>query len=197
MIDYLIFFAVVLGINLLPAFGPPTWSVIVLYALNSHHPLVLLIPLAALAAALGRLLLAHAFRQLGARLSKKRRDSLDAVRGAIERHRHGAILGLAFFALSPLPSAQLFEAAGLMKIRLLPFTLAFFVGRICAYSIYGATARSLTQTSLGETFRSALTSPIGIAVQLATIALLVILARVDWAARLHIEPAAAKQASRD
>jgi len=185
--DYLIFFAIVLGINLLPAFGPPTWSVIVLYALNSHHSLFVLIPLAASAAALGRLLLAYAFRHLGNRLSKQRRASLDAVGGAIERHRHGTILGLAFFAVSPLPSAQLFEAAGLMKIRLLPFTLAFFVGRIASYSIYGATARGLKQTSLADSFRDALTSPVGIAVQLAAIALLVVLARVDWAKRLNLK----------
>jgi uncharacterized membrane protein YdjX (TVP38/TMEM64 family) len=185
--DYLIVFAIVLGINLLPAFGPPTWSVIVLYALNSHHSLFVLIPLAAFAAALGRLLLAVAFRHLGNRLSKKRRENLDAVRGAIERHRHGAIIGLAFFALSPLPSAQLFEAAGLMKIRLLPFTIAFFLGRIGSYSIYGATALGLKQTGLGDSFRDALTSPVGIAIQLAAIALLVVLARVDWARRLHIE----------
>ena len=187
MIDYLIFFAIVLGINLLPAFGPPTWSVIVLYALNSHHSLLLLIPLAACAAALGRLLLAHAFRHLGNRLSKKRRDSLAAVRQKIEQHRRGTIIGLVFFALSPIPSAQLFEAAGLMKIRLLPFTLAFFVGRIASYSIYGATARGLKQTSLADSFRDALTSPVGIAIQLAAIALLVILARVDWASRLNLK----------
>ncbi len=192
MTDYLIFVAIVLGINLLPAFGPPTWSVIVLYALNSHHSLFVLIPLAALAAASGRLLLAYAFRHLGNRLSQQRRESLDAVGAAVEQRRHGTIVGLAFFALSPLPSAQLFEAAGLMKIRLLPFTIAFFVGRIGSYSIYGATARGLKQTSLADSFRDALTSPLGIAIQLAAIALLVVLARVDWAARLNIKPADAK-----
>jgi uncharacterized membrane protein YdjX (TVP38/TMEM64 family) len=195
--DYLLFFAIVLGINLLPAFGPPTWSVIVLYALNSHHPMLALIPLGATAAASGRLLLAHGFRHLGNRLSKKRRESLDAIRTAIERHRHGAILGLAFFALSPLPSAQLFEAAGLMKIRLLPFTLAFFLGRIAAYTIYGATARGLKKTSLADSFRDSLTSPGGIAIQLAAIALLVVLARIDWAARLNLAPAGSKKAARD
>lgn len=36
--DYLILFAIVLGVNMMPAFGPPTWSVIVLYGLNTNFP---------------------------------------------------------------------------------------------------------------------------------------------------------------
>ena len=187
MTDYFIFAAILLGINLMPAFGPPSWSVIVLYALNSTLNLAVLIPLAAGAAALGRLVLAFAFRFIGDRLSEKRKRSLRAARAALDRRKRGAIIALALFALSPVPSAQLFEAAGLMKIRLLGFTGAFFAGRIVSYTIYATSARSLRASSLGATFRDALTSPLGIAVQIAAIAALVALARVDWAKRLHLE----------
>ena len=73
MLELLTLFAIVFGVNLLPAFGPPTWAVLVLYVLNSNlHP-ALLIPVAALAAASGRLLLALAFRLLGNRLPKRYR----------------------------------------------------------------------------------------------------------------------------
>src|SRR6185503_18597158 len=37
-----------------------------------------------------------------------------------------AAAGLGLFALSPIPSAQLFIAAGLLTVRLLPLTVAFF-----------------------------------------------------------------------
>ncbi len=37
---YLIVAAVVLGVNLLPAFGPPTWAILVFYRLNMHLPVV-------------------------------------------------------------------------------------------------------------------------------------------------------------
>ena len=51
MLELLTLFAIVLGVNLIPAFGPPTWAVLVLYVLNSDiHP-GLLIPVAATAAA--------------------------------------------------------------------------------------------------------------------------------------------------
>ena len=38
MNDYLILFAIVLGVNLIPAFGPPTWTILVLYSLNTRMP---------------------------------------------------------------------------------------------------------------------------------------------------------------
>ncbi len=38
----------------------------------------------------------------------------------------------------------------------------------------------MTQTSLGEAFRDTLTSPVSIAVQVAMLAALVALAKVDW-----------------
>jgi uncharacterized membrane protein YdjX (TVP38/TMEM64 family) len=178
-------FAIVLGVNLLPAFGPPTWAILVLYVLNSNiHP-ALLIPVAALAAASGRFLLAIAFRLLGSKLPARYRDNLAAARAALEKNRRNAILALGLFALSPVPSAQLFEAAGLAGVRLLPFTLAFFLGRTVSYSIYVLTASGLKATSLGDTIRDAITSPWGIALQVAMLIGLVLFARIDWAKWLN------------
>ena len=181
MLELLTLFAIVLGVNLLPAFGPPTWAILVLYVLSTDiHP-ALLIPVAATAAASGRLLLALAFRLLGNRLPRKYRDNLAAARAALEKNRRNAILALGLFALSPVPSAQLFEAAGLAGVRLLPFPLAFFVGRTVSYSIYVFTAAGLRATSLGDTFKEAITSPWGIALQVIMLIGLVLLARLPWA----------------
>lgn len=182
--DLLVLFAIVLGVNLLPAFGPPTWSVIVLYGLNSHLPWPVLVLTAAVAAALGRFLLAYAFRLLAGRLPAKTRDNLKAARAALEKNRRNALLALGLFALSPLPSAQLFEAAGLAGVRLLGFTAAFFAGRLISYSIYAFTAHEIGRSSLGDAFRESLTSPVGLAIQIVMIGLVVALARIDWAKRL-------------
>lgn len=185
MLELLTLFAIVFGVNLLPAFGPPTWAVLVLYVLNTNlHP-GLLIPVAALAAASGRLVLALAFRLLRDRLPAKYRNNLAAAKQALEKNRRNAILALGLFALSPVPSAQLFEAAGLAGVRLLPFTLAFFLGRTVSYSIYVFTASSLKATSLGDTFKEAIISPWGIALQVAMLIGLVFFARIDWAKWLN------------
>lgn len=180
MTDYLILFAVVLGVNLLPAFGPPTWSLIVLYGFNSDMPLPATVAVAALAAASGRLILAWGFRLLAHRVPQRIRRNLAAVRTAFEQRRSAAVIGLGVFALSPVPSAQLFEAAGLSNVRLMPFTLAFFVGRLISYSIYAAGARALKATTLGDVMRESLTSPVGILIQLAMIGALVGFVSIDW-----------------
>jgi membrane protein YqaA with SNARE-associated domain len=181
MTEYLVLFAIVLGINLMPAFGPPTWSVIVLYGLQSDQPVPAIVLTAASAAALGRFLLAHGFRLIGDRLSDETRANLAAARAAVEQNRRNAILALGLFALSPVPSAQLFEAAGLARVKLLGFTAAFFVGRTISYSIYALGAYGIRNSNLGDVFVDHLTSPVGIAIQVGMILLLVLFARLDWA----------------
>lgn len=178
--DYLILFAIVFGVNLLPAFGPPTWSIIVLFGLQTDHPIAPVVLVAALAAALGRYLLALAFRLLGDRLSERTRDNLAAAREALERRRHAMFLALTLFVLSPVPSAQLFEAAGLARIRLLLFTAAFFAGRTVTYTIYAYTAHEIRESNLGNSLIDHLTSPWGIALQVVMLGLLVLFARLDW-----------------
>jgi len=178
--EYLLPFLVILGVNLMPAFGPPTWSIIVLFSLNSNLPVMTLVPVGALAAATGRLALAYGFRRLGGYLPAKYRRNLGAARAALEARRRNMILGLGLFALSPLPSAQLFAAAGLAGIRLLGFTAAFFAGRLISYSIYAWSARGIRESRVGDLFADMFSSPWGILLQIAMIALVVLLVRLDW-----------------
>lgn len=175
---------IVLGVNPMPAFGPPTWSIIVLYGLGTRMPTVAIILTGALAAASGRFALAHAFRMLGRRVPRRIRGNLAAARDALERNKRGGLLALGLFALSPLPSAQLFEAAGLARVRLASFTAAFFAGRLVSYSIYAVTAKGIQKTSMGDQFLKMFTSPASIAIQIFMIAALVALTRVDWQKRL-------------
>jgi uncharacterized membrane protein YdjX (TVP38/TMEM64 family) len=182
--DYLAAFGVVLGVNLLPAFGPPTWAVLVLFRLQSGLNGVVLVLLGALAAALGRLALAGGTRAMRGHLSRDRQESLDALGDGIRRHPRAGVLGIGLFVLSPLPSAQLFEAAGLTRVRLVPLVAAFFAGRLVTYSAYVAGATALKQSSIGDMVVDSMTSPAGVALQLALLAGVVALARIDWRPRL-------------
>ena len=181
MTEYLILFAIVFGVNLLPAFGPPSWSIIVLYGLNSDLPVPAIVATGALAAALGRFCLAHATRHLRRWVSDRTKANLEAARELLQKNKRRGVLALGLFALSPVPSAQLFEAAGLTGVRLLPFTLAFFAGRLVSYSIYAGSAKAIEHLTIADTFRDTLTSPLGIGLQVVMLAGLVALAKVDWA----------------
>jgi membrane protein YqaA with SNARE-associated domain len=181
--DWLLVVATIFGVNLLPAFGPPTWAVLVFFRLNSDLPAVPLVLVGALAAASGRLVLAATTRHFRGRFSAKRRENLEAAEQVLVGSRAKALAGLGLFALSPVPSAQLFVAAGLLTVPLVPLTIAFFVGRLVSYSIYVAAA-SAAKESLGDVLGDIVGSPLGIALQVAMLAGLVLLLRVDWAARL-------------
>lgn len=179
--DYLVVALAVFGLNLLPAFGPPTWAILVLFNLHGDYATPVLVVVGAVAAAAGRLVLAYATRRLQRFLPARYRTNLEAVGDAITRRRGRAFAALALFAVSPVPSAQLFEAAGLLRsARLLPLTAAFFAGRIVSYALYVGGSGVLKNTDRGHVLLSSLTSPWGVLLQVAMLAALVLLARVDW-----------------
>lgn len=166
--------AAVFLLNLLPAFGPPTWALLVFFYLDFDLPAVPLVLCGALAAASGRYLLANGARRLRPRLSAERRASVDRAQAAASANRLRTAAGLGLFALSPVPSGQLFVGAGLMTVPLLPLTAAFFAGRLVSYSIYVAAAGA-AEASLGSIVTDALTSPLGIGLQLAMLVALALL----------------------
>ena len=180
MPPYLEVFVVVLLINLMPAFGPPTWAILVFYLLTHNLNPAPLVATGAAAAALGRLGLAVIFARIGDYLPKRTQSNLAAARLAIAGHARSRRLALGLFALSPLPSAQLFEAAGLARLPLIPFTAAFFAGRLVSYSLYVSTAHVLEQRGLSDSFLDSLRSPWGVAVQLLMLVGLGLFTQLDW-----------------
>ncbi len=143
----------------MPALGPPTWAVLVFFRFRYPEvPAPALILEGAVAATSGRLLLALAFRGFGRKLPAKRQESLQVLGRAIGESRTGLLASFALFAVAPLPSAQLFEAAGLAQIRLGRLLVAFFLGRLVSYSIYVGGASAAHQ-SLSRLFSKGLFSP--------------------------------------
>lgn len=186
--DVLLMAAVVFGLNVLPAFAPPTWTVLVFFRLKYDIPAAALVVVGAASAACGRFVLASAFRRLGSHLPERRRTDLEAVGTVLTEGRRGRWGVLALFLLSPLPSTQLFEAAGLApQVRLVPVTLAFFAGRLVTYSLYvgGAT---LAKDTLTQILREGITSPWAIALQIVLLGLLVAFVVTPWARILGYEP---------
>lgn len=172
--------AVCFGINLMPAFGPPTWAVLVFFMFRyGEVPAAALILGGAIAAVSGRALLALVSRHFGAKLPRRRQESLQLLGHALGESRAGLAGSFALFAVAPLPSAQMFEAAGLARIRLVPLLAAFFLGRLVSYSIYVGGA-SAAHDDLKRLFDRGLFSPQAIAIQVAGIVLLIVLVLIDW-----------------
>lgn len=168
----------VYGINVAPAFAPPTWSLLVYFRLVFGLPIPVLVILGAALAALGRLTLACAFRRLAARLPANRRARAVAL-GARLSGRAGLVSLLLFFLVSPVPSNALFEAAGLAHLRLRSLTAAFLIGRLVSYTLY-LIAASAARQSLQAVVEQGLVSWPALAVGLVSVAGVVSVVAVDW-----------------
>ena len=185
MSDVLLMLGVVFAVNVMPAFGPPTWTVLVYFLLRKDIPEPVLIVGGAAAAACGRYVLALLSRRFGGHLPEHKRHDLEAVGERMNRPRSRVAL-LAVFVVSPLPSAQLFEAAGLTpNTRLVPLTVAFFFGRLVSYTLYVGGA-AVAQRSLEGLLDDGITSPQAIALQVGMLALLGAFLLIPWARILGV-----------
>lgn len=180
MVSLIYLVALVFVFNLAPAFAPPTWSVLVLFSLNTDLPPALIVIAGAISAGTGRYSLARATGLLRNRIKGKSLKNLESAQIIFEEKSSRKILVLLLFIISPLPSAQLFEAAGLIGAQLLPLTLAFFSGRLVTYSFYVAGASELKAHGIGELITKEFTSIWAIVLQILMITGVVMLTRINW-----------------
>jgi len=176
---YVLLAALVLALNLLPAFAPPTWAVLVFYKLNSTMNTAAIITIGVFAAASGRYLLARFFLHIRKHLPAKYSDNLVRIKARLTKRKKVGVLYLFLFALSPLPSAQLFEAAALADAPLFPITAAFMCGRAVSYTSTVLGASTLKRHGLGGTLLDSMKSPWGIALQLICLLAIYLVMRAD------------------
>ncbi len=174
----LIVAGVVVLVNLLPAFAPPTWAVLVYFRIAYGFPIAVMVVVGTLSAAAGRYGLAWAVRTFGSRLPPKRRENLEAV-GATLSSTRGLLGAMLLFAVSPLPSNTLFEAAGLARAPLGPLVAAFSAGRLVSYSV-ALSAASRIGGSIRDVVTKGVASPLAIGVGLLGLAGIAALIFIDW-----------------
>lgn len=177
--------AIVTIANAVPAFAPPTWMILVYFALHhGTHPLLLII-FGVLSATAGRGILAWYFREFAEHIPTRFSRNMDYAGEYFKRDTTKKYLLFTLFILSPISSAQMFEAAGLMKtIKLRPLLLAFAIGRSFSYTAYVTGAKVVAATNIGELIIHELKSPWAIAAQVAFIVGLVWLGSIDWKLKL-------------
>lgn len=177
--DYLLLAGVVFGVNLMPVFAPPTWTILVFFNVAYDMPVYLLVPIGALCAASGRYVLGSLAKRFRGSFGKRRLHDLDTLRAIAEQRRAVSFGALMLFAISPIPSASLFIGAGVTGMRLGRLTVAFFAGRIVSYSIY-VSISSAAEKDIRSTLERGLGSPWSIALQIVMLALVVALVLTPW-----------------
>jgi membrane protein YqaA with SNARE-associated domain len=180
IVEWLLAWSLAVVLNVIPAFMPPTWSLLAYFHLNYAFPILPLAAVGATAATTGRGLLALASRAFGARfLSKKRQENLQSLATVLRQRKAVSVPLLLPFVLGPVPSNELAIAAGLAKVPLRPLLVIFGLARFVSYLLWVKTAATVAQ-SLWDVLTPSVGSEVAVAVQIVGLLLVIALVRVDW-----------------
>ncbi|MBU0975696.1 MAG: hypothetical protein ABIE03_06890 [Patescibacteria group bacterium] len=131
---YIITSIVIILINVIPAFMPPTWTVVSFVYIRNEVNLFVLTLIAAISSSSGRFLLAKFSKTVvPAVFSVSAVRNLDFIGLKIDKGKIQIFLISLIWALSPFPSNTLFLAVGFSGARLRYTFAGFFTGRLVSY----------------------------------------------------------------
>jgi hypothetical protein len=184
------------ALNAVPAFMPPTWSVLAYFHLYHGLPVVPLAFVGALGATTGRAILALGSRAFGNRfVPASWRANVEALVATLQSRPALALPSLALFALGPVPSNHLFVAAGLARAPLPPILVVFGSARFVSYVLW-VSAANVADQSLQEALGPRVAGWGAIALQIAGFVVVVLLMRLDWRRLLNERLPARSEQSR-
>jgi hypothetical protein len=188
LLVFLVIFVVVFVLNVIPVFAPPTWTVVSFIAIRFSSNVIVLALVGAVAATLGRLLLAKLSTVIVRQkfLSHGAKENIDAVKVTLESNRKLTFSIFLFYAFSPLPSNHLFIAYGLTALKLKLIAVPFLLGRAVSYAFWAFTASSVAQKLSYESVTTkSFFSYYFIASQLFGLLVIYVFTKIDWSSFLN------------
>lgn len=147
---YLIASLIIIAINVVPAFMPPTWTIVSYVYIRYEVSLLFLAFIAAISSSIGRFLLAQlSSKSVPYLFSKVAKDNLKFVGSKIKGKRFKAFLVAFIWAISPIGSNPLFIAVGMSHVNIAPVLAGFFVGRVMSYFSLAYTSRIVVENVQG------------------------------------------------
>jgi hypothetical protein len=173
-------FALIFVINMVPAFMPSSWMVMAFFYIQFDLPLLVLTVGGAIVSGFGRLVLAKGSTFVKRRFMRSKAADLDEL-GMFLEERRGWLAPTVFaYALTPLPTNNLFVAAGLAEVRLSLVLIGFWAARIPADTFFVWTTDRVFE-NLGEVFEGAFGSWLAVGLQLLGVTSILLLYALPWA----------------
>jgi uncharacterized membrane protein YdjX (TVP38/TMEM64 family) len=184
MLRYLAIFILITFVNIVPVFMPATWTILTFLAVVYDMHFVVLSIVGAVAATLGRLILARGSRSFIRQnfLSERTKKNIDYLKSYLEQRQHITFILFLSYAFTPLPTNQLFIAYGLTDMKLRYLAIPFFIGRIASYLFL-----TFATNKVADIFPEQWSTGIGsyfIIVQLLSIGVVYLFTKIDWRALL-------------
>lgn len=180
LIEYIILASIILGLNIIPAFMPPTWTVLAFFVTKYNLLIIPTVLLGATCATLGRVILANISQRFFSKLfSKNSRENYESIGGYLNTHQKLTIPLVITYAFLPIPSNHVFIAAGLAKVNIKLLATSFFTGRLISYTFWVTLTQKLAD-NLEGIFSSYYSKAGTVAVEIGGLVLLYILGRIAW-----------------
>jgi sugar phosphate isomerase/epimerase len=174
LLAYLIAFL----INLFPAFMPSTWMVLAFFRIQFGLPILPLTIGGAFFSGLGRIGLAKGTGMFHRRFFQRDAD-LEEMKAYLDERRDYVGAATFGYCLLPLPTNNLFVAAGVVGVNMARVMLGFWVGRSIADTFYVWTTDQVF-SSLREVFEEFYSDWIVVVIQLLSLLGAMLLIVVPW-----------------
>lgn len=166
-------------INVIPAFMPPTWTVLAFFYIHYHLAFIPTVIIGVIGATAGRIVLAlmarYIFKPL---LPAKWFSNYDALGKYFEKHERLTIPVVLGYAFSPISSNGLFIVAGFSNINLRIIAMSFFIGRLISYSFWILASHRISEEFQGVfKLHGGRGEIIGLALSLAVV---ILIGRIKW-----------------
>ena len=176
----LVCFALVFAINLVPAFMPSTWMLLSFFYIKFDPPLLPLTLGGALVSGLGRIVLARGSTWVKRRFMPSKQADLDELGAFLDERRQYVGATVFVYALTPLPTNNLFIAAGMAEVRMAAVLAGFWSARAIADTVLVWTTDRVFDT-IEDVFAGAWGSWLALGLQCLGLASVVLLYLLPWA----------------
>ncbi len=177
MIEYLIAFATVIALNVIPFLMPPTWLVLAFFHNNFAFDAAALALVGAVASTIGRFALSHLGTYFRRFTNRERKRDMALVGKAAKQHPVKSFFVTLLFSLSPFPSNVYFIGVGLARARSAAIFAGFFIGRLISYYLLIRAAQVLF-SSIEDIVASKLLQVL--LIDIAGVVFMLIFLMVDW-----------------
>ena len=178
--SYILLSIIVLGMNVVPALMPPTWAVLAFFVTKYDLQIIPTVIIGAACATLGRVILANLARYFRRYLPKDSQENYQAIGNYLNSHKKLTIPLIIIYAFFPIPSNDVYIAAGLAKVRLKIMAGSFFAGRLISYTFWVNLTQRLAD-NLVDIFSKHYSNLIGpVIVEIAGLLTLYIIGKIAW-----------------
>jgi hypothetical protein len=173
-------YALVFAVNAMPAFMPSTWMILAFFRIRYGLPILALGIGGALVSACGRYVLAKGSELFSRRVTLSKESELLELGGFLNDHRRHTGVAVFFYTLTPLPSNNVFIAAGMVGVELVWVFLGFLGGRLIIDNLLVWTTEQAFD-QFGDVLAGTYRSWQALLLQSLSLISLVVLYRLPWA----------------